>query len=254
MKYKLSMVVAAWLTGTLAPHGADAQPDDANTLSRQVGQLLISGRGTEARGQTDTFADILGMDGTAMFVAVARDAARNLQDAGDTAAAISALNEAVRLHPQAPELRYARASTHLHARDTASAEADLLAVEDVAKDNPVLSAEVCVQRVLLNLDPDHGLALCDAAIAAAPDARTIALKGVALIHQHKPDQALSYFQQALTLQPQNPVALYGRGYIAMTAHDHHDGHDHKDGEADIAAANLLDPDVGLRFPLLLEVH
>ena len=226
-----------------------AKPDDPENMMLLAGQLLVAGRGNEARAKSDTLAEILGAPQSSMFIALARATASQQQENNDHKAAIAALNEALRIEDQVPDLLYVRASAFVKMDDRASAEADLAVVERLGRNQPSLKADVCVQRVILGLDPQKGIRLCDEAIAARPESgNIITLKGVALVHQEKSAEALEYFERALSIDRTNPVALYGRGYARLM------NHDHEGGEADMNAAKQINPDVAQRFPLLLEVH
>ena len=69
----------------------------------------------------------------------------------------------------------------------------------------------------------------------------MAARGVAWLRKGDSGRALQDFDQALSLRPGNVVALYGRGIARRRTGNQ------KGGDADIAAAKAIRPDIADEF-------
>ena len=73
------------------------------------------------------------------------------------------------------------------------------------------------------------------------DATTLVTRGRAYLMSGILDEAIADFDTALRANPALPTALYGRGIARLNRHDD------KNGEADIAAAKLIQGDIAKEF-------
>jgi predicted aspartyl protease/tetratricopeptide (TPR) repeat protein len=104
----------------------------------------------------------------------------------------------------------------------------------------------CFAKAMQNRNLDSALSDCNRAMALAnmrnPDeAWLIANRGFVRLRQGASDKALSDFNDALKLQPNNAGALYGRGVALMKTSKA------KQGQADIDAAEKLDQTIKERM-------
>ncbi|MDP1837443.1 MAG: tetratricopeptide repeat protein [Reyranella sp.] len=89
---------------------------------------------------------------------------------------------------------------------------------------------------------DKAIAGFDAALRLKPDdVDAVAARGMAWLRKGDSGRALQDFDQVLGVRPGNVIALYGRGIARRRTGNH------KGGDADIAAAKALQPDIADEF-------
>lgn len=89
---------------------------------------------------------------------------------------------------------------------------------------------------------DRAIADFDAALRLQPDdVDAVAARGMAWLRKGDSGRALQDFDRALVVRPGNAIALYGRGIARRRSGNH------KDGDADIAAAKAIQSDIAEKF-------
>ncbi|HEY9022803.1 MAG TPA: hypothetical protein VIP05_00795, partial [Burkholderiaceae bacterium] len=100
----------------------------------------------------------------------------------------------------------------------------------------------CWQRVVLNQDLDKALADCDQAIAIDPDdALALDSRAWLWLRQRLWQKARAEFDRSLAKKADGYSSLYGRGIARLNLGDK------AGGEADLAAARKLRPEVDARY-------
>jgi tetratricopeptide (TPR) repeat protein len=167
----------------------------------------------------------------------------------DKAAATSDLDSLDRLAPPLADLRFSLAE--LYGREgqpsLAIAQYDLW-IKNHPDDSKMVSAlgGRCLAKALQNQDLDGGLRDCNTAIRLADkknpaNAQLYSNRGMILLRQGDYRKALADFDADLKIQPKSARALYGRGVAEARMNKR------AEGDADIAAAETLAPQIGERY-------
>lgn len=98
----------------------------------------------------------------------------------------------------------------------------------------------CWARALLGVDLDKALADCDRAIDVSPNPAYLDSRGWVQLRLGRHKKALADFDASLALRPGSAWSLYGRGLTKLRLGLA------PQGEADLAAARLLQPDIDLK--------
>jgi tetratricopeptide (TPR) repeat protein len=130
---------------------------------------------------------------------------------GDPAAAEATIKQAIDRFPKNADLRRRLAAYYTQT----GRPADALKLLDPNSPDKMERQQV-VEIYMLDKKFAEAGRLLDGLIAADPkDAQLQALKGVVLLNQQKPDQALEALNAALALDPKNLAALYTRGAMRL---------------------------------------
>jgi tetratricopeptide (TPR) repeat protein len=156
-------------------------------------------------------------------------------------AAIADFSEALRLKPGLASAYRGRAEAYadLHDFDHAladAAEAVRLAPQDAHAQNGLCWAQAVSGRALAS-----GMAACDAAIKASPDAEFFDSRALVKLRLGRAAEALSDYEEAIRRDPFPPHYLYGRG-LAKLRLGRRD-----EGLTDVALARSRDPDLVAEF-------
>ncbi len=108
-------------------------------------------------------------------------------------------------------------------------------------DDPVLLNNRCWYRALSGEKLDSALAACDASLKIKPSYATWDSRGMVDLKLGRLDDAISDYDTALKLHPKMPGSLFGRGLAKLRK-----GTD-ADGQADLAAARELDPEIDSEY-------
>lgn len=101
---------------------------------------------------------------------------------------------------------------------------------------PRAMASRCWYRAAANIDLDQALDDCNHALRRlSGDADTLDTRGLVYLRLGKPDRAISDYDEALSKNPSTVTSLYGRALAELRKGDN------AHGQADIAAAQKLDP-------------
>jgi tetratricopeptide (TPR) repeat protein len=150
-------------------------------------------------------------------------------------------DQAIRLAPDAlgpPRLKAdILAARHLYDQAVDQATASLTKHPD----NPVLLNSRCWLKAIQAADLEGALADCDASlkIANLPSARDS--RGFVLLRMRRFDESIAEYDAALTMRPDLPTSLYGRGLAKLGKGEE------AEAEQDVAAAQRIDPKVAAQF-------
>lgn len=175
------------------------------------------------------------------FAEVLRAKAELLADKGDFAGALAIYNAAIRQSPDEVDLLLGRGVAYSRAGQQALAEKDFAAARAKATDANTLNS-ICWSKATSNVALDSALQDCDAALAKAPAvAAYLDSRAFVLLRMGRFDDAIASYDKALALEPALPASLYGRA-VAWA-----DKGNKAKSDADIAAAEAVDPDVRETF-------
>ena len=157
-------------------------------------------------------------------------------------AAIADLDESIAADPANPVAYYNRGYAHFAKHEYAKALADYDAAILLDPDMGLAYNNRCLVRAATGQDLPAGLQDCDKAQALLPlnlDVRDT--RGFLFLKMGDPRLAVKEYDQALDVDPNRPLALYGRGIARLGLGET------RAGEADKAAALTLDPEVAGQF-------
>jgi len=163
------------------------------------------------------------------------------EENGDLAKAVEWLAKALEAMPDmaVPRAHRAQLLSRLHRYDDALKDMNLLIGQD--PNNAVWLNDRCWYRAIAGKELGIALADCDASLKIQDQAATRDSRGMVDLRLGKFDDAVTDYDKALSLRPNMPTSLYGRGIAKLkngTA---------KEGQADITAALAIDPKVGKEF-------
>jgi tetratricopeptide (TPR) repeat protein len=159
--------------------------------------------------------------------------------------AIRDLDEALRLDGFNPLAFYNRGYAHFVLGQYDKALADYSIAIALDPRMALAYNNRCLTRAILGRDLVRALADCDTALKLLPvnvDVRTT--RGFIFLKLGDPLLALHEYDAALDLDPNRPLALYGRGLARIAIGQV------REGDADKAAALVLDPEVAAAFAAL----
>ena len=160
---------------------------------------------------------------------------------GDPAGAIPLLDRAIAIDKDDPLAFYNRGYAHFVLKQYDQALADYSAAIDLDRTMGLAYNNRALTRVVLNRDLKGALDDADEALKLMPinlDVRET--RGFIFLKLNEPAQALVNYDDALTLDPNRPLALYGRGLARLRMGD-------AGGKGDEEAAITLDPEVAAEF-------
>jgi len=161
---------------------------------------------------------------------------------GDARAAIVDIDAALRIRPNNAAALYNRGYAHFVARDYPAALLDYSAAIDVSPDLGMAYANRCLTAALIGRDKATTLADCEHAEALLPASAILReTRGFVELKYGDNDAARDHYDEALKLENNGPLALYGRGIARARTGDT------EGGTADKQAARKLYPNVGREF-------
>jgi len=176
------------------------------------------------------------------FAAALANRAAIYAEQGKYDLAIRDLDQAILIDKQNPVAFYNRGYAHFARHEYDKAIADYSSAIEHDPTMAVAYNNRCLTRAIAGKDLVPALADCDQALKLAPlnlDARDT--RGFIYLKLGDPRLAVNEYNAALDVDPNRPLALYGRG-IARTLNG-----DLRDGAADKAAALTLDPEIDKQF-------
>jgi tetratricopeptide (TPR) repeat protein len=108
-------------------------------------------------------------------------------------------------------------------------------------DDPILLNNRCWYRALSGEKLDSALASCDASLKIKPLPATWDSRGMVDLKLGRLDEAISDYDAALKLRPKMATSLFGRGLAKLRKGSG------ADGQADLAAARELDPEIDSEY-------
>lgn len=160
---------------------------------------------------------------------------------GDPAGAIPLLDRAIAIDKDDPLAFYNRGYAHFVLKQYDQALADYTAAIDLDGTMGLAYNNRALTRVILNRDLKGALDDSDEALKLMPinlDVRET--RGFIFLKLNEPAQALVNYDAVLALDPNRPLALYGRGLARLRMGD-------AGGKGDEEAAITLDPEVSGEF-------
>ncbi len=163
---------------------------------------------------------------------------------GRAANAIGDLDAALALQPDNAIAYYNRGYAHFGQRAYDKAIADY---DDAIRLDPSLGPAYnnrCLTRAIAGRDLVQAMADCDAALRLLPvnlDVRDV--RGFIYLKLGDPAIAINEYNAALAIDPNRPIALWGRGLARIRLGQT------KEGEADQAAARVLNPNIQRQFSI-----
>ena len=164
--------------------------------------------------------------------------------AGRQAEAIRDLDAALAIQRNNPIALYNRGYAHFAQRDYDKAIADYDAAIQLDPSLGPAYNNRCLTRAIAGRDLVKAMADCDTALKLMPtnlDAREV--RGFIYLKLGDPAIAIAEYDAALAIDSNRPLALWGRGLARIR-----EGQT-KEGEADQAAARVLDPNVERQFSI-----
>ncbi|HZZ67051.1 MAG TPA: tetratricopeptide repeat protein [Phenylobacterium sp.] len=199
---------------------------------------LSIGRGI---GIAIAFACVSGAVGISPAFAypVSRDtqAAMELLQKKDYRGALEAADKVLKAHPNDAVARATRGNAYIELGDYEHALLDHDAVLAQVGDNPGALVNACWVRALANLDLDRARIDCDKAVAKRHSLAGFDTRGFLDIRQGAFKAAIADYDEALKVRPKTASSLYGRGLAKIRVGDD------TGGQADMAAARQLQPDI-----------
>jgi|GEM_PF-846616 len=155
--------------------------------------------------------------------------------------AVRDYDEAIRLDPTLVIAYLSRGRAYRIAGDASRALVDFEDAIRLKRDNPFAWAERCYAQAVAN-EARQALDSCNEALRLKPtEAYALANRGYVFLKLAEFDRAIADFDKVLALYPRDPRALYGRGYGKAKKGDV------EGGNADMASAKTIKPDVGQEF-------
>ena len=160
--------------------------------------------------------------------------------------ALTACTRAINNRGLAPELKarayFRRGRVRISMSETAQGIADLDAAARVDPNDSAYPNEACWQRTIKDIELEVALGYCDAAVRICLDkpecgGRNRDSRALVYLKQKRPAEAYSDYDAAMQVKA-NAHHQYGRGIAAIRLGRV------AEGQADVAAANRLDPVVG----------
>ena len=161
---------------------------------------------------------------------------------GNARDAIADLDLALKIRPNNATALYNRGYAQFVARNYAAAVLDYSAAIDLSPDLGMAYANRCLSAALIGRDKTATLADCDQAERLMPASASVReTRAFVELKYGDNEAALEHYDQALTLEDNRPLALYGRG-IARTRSG-----DVAGGAADKQVARKLYPNIEREF-------
>ncbi|MFN4017075.1 MAG: tetratricopeptide repeat protein [Reyranella sp.] len=161
---------------------------------------------------------------------------------GSTAKALADLDQAVELQPTHALAHYNRGYAHFARRDYEQAITDYTRAIEADDRMSWAFNNRCLTRTIVDRDLAEAVSDCDEALRLQPDnVEFRETRGFVFLKLGETEIALREYDAALRVDPDRPVALYGRGLARIAKGDV------RDGESDKAAARALLPDVQRQF-------
>ena len=160
---------------------------------------------------------------------------------GDAAGSIPLLDRAIAIDKDDPLAFYNRGYAHFVLKQYDQALADYSTAIDLDRTMGLAYNNRALTRVILNRDLKGALDDADEALKLMPinlDVRET--RGFIFLKLNEPAQALVNYEAALSLDPNRPLALYGRGLARLRLGD-------AGGKGDEEAAMSIDPEVAGEF-------
>jgi tetratricopeptide (TPR) repeat protein len=189
-------------------------------------------------------SDIISMrtvtgDGRAQAYKLRGDRYRELRD---YERALADYDQVIRMRGDHPGAYYRRSEVYLAQRQFDLAMADANRVVAIASDTPGGYRVRCEIRVVQNAELDAARRDCDHALELnSIDTAALAARGVLSLHSGANQEAWSDFDAAIFNGRREARTLYGRGIAAIRL-----GRP-REGRADIAAAEQLQPEITVTF-------
>lgn len=124
--------------------------------------------------------------------------------------------------------------------DLAGARQDYDQVLQLAPDRANSWSHACWIRALIGADLDQALTYCDKAVALSASADPLDSRGFVYFRRGEFDSALADYDAVLKLSPRTATTLYVRGVVKRRINA-------ADGDADIAKALKIDPEIAARW-------
>ncbi len=167
-----------------------------------------------------------------------------LSEEGKYDQAIGDLDESIKADPDNPVAYYNRGYAYFAKHDYDKALADYDAAIRLEPDMGLAYNNRCLIRAITGKDLVAGMQDCDRAQKLMPlniDVRIT--RGFIFLKLGDPKLAINEYNAALDVDPNRPLALYGRGIARIMTGET------REGEGDKAAALTLDPEVAAQFAI-----
>ena len=161
---------------------------------------------------------------------------------GAHAEAIKNLTAGLKDNPGNESLLLGRARAYARSGDRKSADRDLAEIESKEAANPGMLNNVCFTRATFGVELAQALIDCDRSLAINPTSpATLDSRALVLLRQGRLEDAVAAYDAALKMRPELSSSLYGRGIAKLGLKRA------KEGEADLAAARAITPEVADTF-------
>lgn len=214
-----------------------ASPMSAETLVRRG---LVKARLNDVQGAAADYTAALALDAHSVDALVNRAAI--FSTSGQTSRAIEDLDTAIEDAPNNALAFYNRGYAHFARREFDAAIADYSGAIDRDPRQAWAYANRCLARSITGKDMAGASLDCDKALELLPQNPEVReTRGFLFLKLGKPDTAIHEYEVALQVDPNRPLALYGRGLARIMKGDK------IPGEADRRAARALYPNIDREF-------
>jgi tetratricopeptide (TPR) repeat protein len=155
--------------------------------------------------------------------------------------AVDAINRAINLNPDNPQLRLQRIGIYQDNHQYDEAVEDIKPWLSKYPENWSLIVQSCWNKALSKHSLDTAVADCNRALSFKADDRVKRFRALALMRLGRFDEAIADFDMLLDRNPNSANDHFGRGIAKLRKHDG------IGGRADLAAARSADPKIDAEF-------
>ena len=221
------------------------RPNDPEIYRRRAPLLQAAGDRAGAARAYDTALRLVPGDATLHYGRGKLRAAAPGHDTSDDKGALEDFNAALALSPDNPDVLIRRGDAQVRLRRFDDAVQSYSRAIALDRRSPLAYEKLCRVETLLARDLAAARADCDRALELAPrgaagTASLLQTRGLLFLKLGMPTLAVTAYDEVLALDPNDALALYGRGVARLRLGD-------AAGAGDKQAAEAIDPEVAAQF-------